>query len=322
VTGGITRRRRAHGFNDDAETRDLLRSRPGEQALRWAGSLLGGPVLSVKALRGGMNSAMHLLTIRPTRGGEEASAVLRRYVRPNVVAQEPNIASREARTLQFVEAVTVPTPLLLGVDPTGSAAGVPSVLMSQLAGKVDWWPSDLNSWLGRLAELLPAIHSAALPAPGVLEEFVPYRQERYEPPGWARSKAAWERAFEIFHGPQPVIYAGHRNRTFIQRDFHPGNVLWRNGSVSGVVDWQSACIGPDTIDVGHCRVNLYSYGLDVADRFTKEWQTVSGRTYDPWADVVSIIGVLDELRDRPRKRHREAVEEALIRATDEIGASA
>ena len=48
----------AHGFCDDEQTRRLLRSRPPRQALAWAGAWLGGPVISARALRGGMSSAV------------------------------------------------------------------------------------------------------------------------------------------------------------------------------------------------------------------------------------------------------------------------
>ncbi|HLQ52703.1 MAG TPA: hypothetical protein VK162_00380, partial [Streptosporangiaceae bacterium] len=47
------RRSPAHGFCDDEVTRRLLRSRPPRQALAWAAIQLGGPVISVRALRGG-----------------------------------------------------------------------------------------------------------------------------------------------------------------------------------------------------------------------------------------------------------------------------
>ena len=30
----------------------------------------------------------------------------------------------------------------------------------------------------------------------------------------------------------------------LHRDFDPGNVLWRRGTVSGAVDWQDARTGP------------------------------------------------------------------------------
>ena len=41
-----------YGFDDDAQTRRLLRSRPPRRALDWAGSALGGTVTSARPLRG------------------------------------------------------------------------------------------------------------------------------------------------------------------------------------------------------------------------------------------------------------------------------
>ena len=106
----------------------------------------------------------------------------------------------------------------------------------------------------------------------------------------------------------------------LHRDFHPGNVLWRRGTVSGVVDWQGACTGPAAADVGHCRVNLLTFGTDAAQRFTVLWQRTAGATYHPWADVVTIIGFLDDLRgDQGSERH--LVEDMLARAVAEIGGS-
>ena len=51
--------------------------------------------------------------------------MLRRYVRPEVNEEEPDIAKQEAEVLRFVEPLDVPTPRLLAVDPTGDEAGVP-----------------------------------------------------------------------------------------------------------------------------------------------------------------------------------------------------
>jgi aminoglycoside phosphotransferase (APT) family kinase protein len=304
-----------HGFCDDEETRRLLRSRPPRQALAWAAARLGGPVLSARALRGGMSSAVHLLT---TGGGagQRRQAVLRRYVRPEVNAAEPDIAEREARALRVAESIGVPTPLLLAVDPAGADAGAPAVLMSRLPGRVDWWPSDTGRWLRRLAELLPRIHASPRPAPGALRRFAPDPQASCQPPGWARHPRVWERAAEICHGPAPLLpeVLGHG-------DFHPGNVLWRWGKVSGVVDWQAARTGPAAADVAHCRVNLLAFGTGAADRFTAVWQHAAGAAYHPWADVVTIIGFLDDLRD-DWGSERLLIEDMLARAVAELGGTA
>jgi aminoglycoside phosphotransferase (APT) family kinase protein len=302
----------AHGFCDDDETRRLLRSRPPRQALVWAGQYLGARVTSARALRGGMSSAVHLLTAEHPHGGS-VQAVLRRYVRPDVNEEEPDIAKQEAEVLRFVEPLDLPTPRLLAVDPTGDEAGVPALLMSRLPGRVDWWPKDAEAWLRGLAEVLPRIHASPLSsAPGVIRPFAPYRQKSYEPPSWARHPAMWEEAVEIFHGPAPDEHVA-----FIQRDFHPGNVLWRCGKVSGVVDWQAASIGPAALDVAHCRANLLGYGRDVADRFTVLWEQASGTRYHPWAEVVTVIGFLDDLRDEQGSDH-DLVEDLLAQAVAEL----
>jgi hypothetical protein len=102
--------------------------------------------------------------------------------------------------------------------------------MSRLRGRVDWWPSDADPWLRRLADVLPGIHGAPLPPAGLIGSFAPDPQASYQPPPWARYPRAWERAAEISHGPSPEVPT-----VLMHRDFHPGNVLWRRGNVSGVV---------------------------------------------------------------------------------------
>ena len=64
--------------------------------------------------------------------GQRRQAVLRRYVRPELNAEEPDIAEREARALRVAESADVPAPALLAVDPAGAEAGVPAILMSRL----------------------------------------------------------------------------------------------------------------------------------------------------------------------------------------------
>ena len=311
---GLAGRSAAHGFCDDEATRRLLRTRPPRQALAWAAVRLGGPVLSAQALRGGMSSAVHLLTVADG-AGRRRQAVLRRYVRPELNAEDPHIAEREARALDVVEPVGVPTPLLLAVDPGGTEAGVPTVLMSRLPGRVDWWPSDTGRWLRRLAGVLPVIHAAPLPSAGLIGPFTPDLPVSYQPPWWARYPRIWERAADISRGLAPVL-----PEVLVHRDFHPGNVLWRRGTVSGVVDWQGACTGPAVIDVAHCRVNLLSFGAAAAGEFTGWCQREAGAAYHPWADVVTVIGFLDDLRE-DWGSERLLVEDMLARAVAELGGS-
>jgi aminoglycoside phosphotransferase (APT) family kinase protein len=124
----------------------------------------------------------------------------------------------------------------------------------------------------------------------------------------------WERAIEIFQGPVLDM-----DRTFIHRDFYPGNVLWHRRTASGLVDWEAASVGPRSIDVAHCRINLLHEGLDTADVFTRAWERHSGRTFHRWADIATIIGLLDAERRCPSaRRMRHDIETMLQHAVDEI----
>jgi aminoglycoside phosphotransferase (APT) family kinase protein len=257
---------------------------------------------------------MHALWLaRPFDGAD--SVVLRRYVIATVVDEQPDIAAREACVLQFVERAAVPTPRMLALDPTGTESGAPAMVMSRLAGRLDWSPADADRWLRGLAGVLPAFHALPLDNGPGLSEFRPYDPESWAAPMWMQRPALWERAVEVFHGP-PIDH----ERVFIHRDFHPGNVLWRRGRVTGVVDWQAGCIGPPSVDAFWCRVNIMgSFGLDLADRFITVWQKISGRTYHPWAEVVMLLDVMAWPVERTRREGAD-LEHALAQRLSELSA--
>jgi aminoglycoside/choline kinase family phosphotransferase len=76
------------------------------------------------------------------------------------------------------------------------------------------------------------------------------------------------------------------------RDYHPVNVLWQNGEVSGVVDWVNACLGPAGADVAHCRANLAQmFGVGVAEEFLQAYLERAGGEYNPFWDVDSVLNM-------------------------------
>lgn len=251
---------------------------------------------------------MHVLTVR-RRDDRIERVVLRRYVLPDDV-HEPDVAAREAEALRIVEAIGVATPILLGSDLSGEEVGAPALLMTRLAGRPVWEPRNRRRWCRELAETLVAVNDVAAPPVGVVPTYSPHRQRSYAVPRWARDVSMWERAVEIAH--EPSIDAPAR---FVHRDFHPGNVLWVRSRLTGVVDWQHASMGPAVVDVGHSRLNFFIYDEGLAELFTTTWEEVAQAAFDPWADLVAIIGALDSLRDSPPPpRAREAIERALAAA--------
>ena len=164
-----------HGFELDAADEALLRGPVPAQALRWVGESLGpsARVLATEALAGGTSSAVHALRV-DTGGSRVRELVLRRFVRADWLAEEPDTATREAEALELLDDVDLPTPRLIAVDPDGSHAGAPSVLMTRLPGSVEWEPPVLDEFLRALAQPLPVIHSVPVAAGAVLPDYRPY----------------------------------------------------------------------------------------------------------------------------------------------------
>ena len=260
---------------------------------------------------GGASLAMHRVTVT-LANGDSARLVLRRSVRPEQIADDPSVAAHEAAVLQLVERIATPTPRLIGVDPTGALAGAPAVLMTELPGRPEWAAGQ--RWMRQLVDVLADVHDIDPAAARAVRPFGVYAQDSYALPKWVTKPALWERAIEIFQGP--VL---DDDRTFIHRDFYPGNVLWHRRAVSGLVDWEAASVGPRSMDVAHCRINLLYEGLDAADVFTQLWEQRTGRTFHRWADIATIIGLLDaELSHPSARRKRFDIEAMVQRAVDEI----
>jgi aminoglycoside phosphotransferase (APT) family kinase protein len=301
-----------HGFELSPADERLLRGPPPGAALRWAAAAAGpGAIIRrVEALAGGTSSAVHAVDVE-LAGGPTARLVLRRFVRADWLAAEPDLAAREAAALTIAAGSSVPTPSLVAVDPDGDGAGDPAVLMTRLPGVVDWNPTEVETYLRGLAEALPPIHEAVVGDGPRPPDYAPYAVAMHRAPSWAAQPDAWLRAIEVLEGPLPT-----GEKSFIHRDYHPGNVLWHGGAVSGVVDWVNASVGSPWADVGHCRCNLASeVGPAAADRFLECYRVAAGRhdDYHPYWDIVAVIGGLDESADAAPDPRDEAFLVAAVR---------
>src|SRR4051794_17389216 len=124
---------------DDAQRAAwLIRQPPPAATLAWlVDELDASGVVEVSPMRGGSTAAMHRV-ILIDRSEHQLDVVLRRYVRPKILAESPTVAAAEARALQLAERVPVPTPTLLALDSTGDRADVPALAMTLLDGKPVW----------------------------------------------------------------------------------------------------------------------------------------------------------------------------------------
>ena len=261
--------------------------RLSENTRRWVESAAGGTIASINRVAGATSSLLHSVEIETAEGS--GFLVLRRFIDEEWTRAEPDVAIREARSLQHAARAGLPSPVLIAVDADGSHCGVPATLVTRVHGDVLLEPSDWTPWTRGLAAAAAQIHR--VDAAGF-----PWKYRRYNErdalsvPRWSSRPEAWKRAIEVIERPQPPY-----RECFIHRDFHPSNVLWSGGRVTGIVDWVNGCRGPAGIDVAWCRHNLANlHGVDVADRFLDAYIAEAGSDfeYDPYWDLMSVIELL------------------------------
>ena len=196
-------------------------------------------------------------------------------------------APLEWSRLQFAQRVALPVPEPIVADLVSVWFGRPAVVMSRLPGRPDLTPNDVDSWVGALAHALADLHATPVnEADGAVT-----RPPRFE---------AW-RAAAGDHDPLTAAAADGvaarlplraSERVLTHGDFHPGNILWHRGRISGVVDWSAARLDNRWYDVAYCRASLcIHHGPDIADRLTHAYSGIVGRTSDelPVYDVMCVL---------------------------------
>lgn len=263
-----------------------------DPVLRWVSHVVGATPVGSRGLPGATSSSVSVVEF-----ADGAQLVLRLHTNDAWLAEEPDLARREALVLRALAGTSVVAPSLIAVDESGEFCGRPAVLMSRLPGESDPGVASADR-LRLLADALPALH--AQPIPDGVPVFAPYQQPAARSvPAWTPMPEVWRAAIDVCASPSasgPTV--------FIHRDYHPGNVLFEGDRLTGVVDWVNACAGPPEIDIAHCRINIaLAHGLDAADEFaaiaTALYPAADPRRQTYW-DLVDCLDLASPADANPR----------------------
>ncbi len=186
---------------------------------------------------------------------------------------------REANVLRFLEPQTahlnVACPRLIAVELDIDRFGGPAMIATYIPGAVEILPDNAQTWARDLAAALPQVHRLdPTDAPQPLQVMAPGPgQLPPTPPSWlneldGNTRDAWHAVIAAASQGVPDTRA-----VFIHGDYHPTNVIWERGHITGIIDWTLACTGPVGIDLAHCRTNLVSlYGVEVANEFLEAYR--------------------------------------------------
>ena len=219
------------------------------------------------------NSVQVLDTLSP------AGSRLRLVVKRMTDEPDPERATADFHGLQIARKHGIPAPEPVLLDATGELLGVPGIVTTFVEGTQNANPSDPEKWARDIAELLLRVHDVRLDADErrciydgnemglyFLSGEWPERME-----GHPLSDTIYDAIGELRGGlaaDRPV---------FLHMDFWPGNILWLDGRITAVLDWDASGYGDRAIDVGNFMMEMHLRGIrGAAQPFLEHYEASSG----------------------------------------------
>ena len=197
--------------------------------------------------------------------GRSRVVVFRRYARnPARIVGE----FRLLRHLHNCDNAALPVPEALLLDTAGELLGAPYMLLEFLPGQTTFEPANVDGLIKQAVTALDAIHAIDVRAPAL--EPLPQREfarHTFEDAAVSTLRANILTELQP-HWPPPVTNEPVLNHG----DFWPGNLLWLDGTLTGVIDWEDANLADPLADLANTRLEfLWAYGADAMTVFTEHY---------------------------------------------------
>lgn len=241
--------------------------------------------------------------------------------------QNPQIARDEFRLLQIAQAHGLAAPRPIYVDDACDIFPTPLVVIEFIEGETVFEPPDLAVYLRQLATELARIHSIKDSSELT---FLPKQGNGFgnRPPtlddslSEGRIRNALEAAWPVSQANASVLLHG---------DYWPGNVLWNDGELAAVIDWEDARTGDPLSDLGNARLEiLMALGHDAMHEFTRQYTSrvsidLENLPYWELVAALRLCGKLSEWGLQPpveasmRERHTWFVGRAVEGVMGDVG---
>tara|TARA_B100000029_G_scaffold271927_1_gene266934 strand:- start:992 stop:1942 length:951 start_codon:yes stop_codon:yes gene_type:complete len=228
-------------------------------------------LVSASPFEGGMSAVMTLLVLDASSGRER---YVHRVPAGDDLQQKASAARRELEVLGVLEKLEIPAPRpVLTVDESDGCCE-PFLVMTHIDAAPDYDPADRKIFAQQLASQLVALHCSEVPATDEcwfdsfeFDVLADHRSWMQALPDEFRIKDMYERLRALATLP------GAGTRCLIHGDYWPGNLLWRDGCLVAVVDWEDARLGDPLQDLSIARLDLsWSFGHDISQFFTACYQ--------------------------------------------------
>jgi aminoglycoside phosphotransferase (APT) family kinase protein len=283
-----------------------------------------GKLLRAWELKGGVSAQVTALEIQDLEAGQ-LKVVLRQHGDADV-QQNPHVAADEFRLLQILHSAGLAAPAPHLLDQSSEIFPKPYIVVGYIEGEPAGTSASLNNVTSQLATQLARIHN--LDCAKWELSFLPRQEERCARKLKQRP-AVLDHSLDEGH-IRAVLEAAWpmaplNPPTLLHGDYWPGNTLWQDGKLAGVIDWEDAAIGDPLADLGNARLEiLWAYGLDAMLRFTDHYCSLRpvDLTHLPYWDLYAALRpasqlsqwALDEATERKmRARHHLFITQAFNR---------
>jgi aminoglycoside phosphotransferase (APT) family kinase protein len=267
----------------------------------------GSHLLRTWILPGGVSAQVTALELRQPDGRTHRLVV--RQHGAGDLQHNPQIAAAEFRLLHLLHAAGLPAPRPYYLDQSGTLFPTPYIVLEYVEGAPEFAPADLADYLRQFAAQLARIH--ALDGAHPDWSFLPRQAQLTSEHLRARPTRADE-AFGVAGIRETLAAAWPLPRgngaALLHGDFWPGNLLWQEGRLVAVLDWEDAQVGDPLADVANSRLEiLWAFGSAAMQQFTQEYQ--SRRPIDftnlPYWDLWAALGPAAKLAGWGLDAHTE-----------------
>ncbi len=240
---------------------------------------------------GGISAEMAAVAFQQMDGRLEKIIV--RRPGKQTFSENPLAAENEYRTLAITRSVGLATPAPITLDVSGNIFPEPYLVIEYIDGEPDFSLAHAGSLARQMVEHLARIHTARFSTPDrsfLLEIPRSLAVELDRQPFAASQAFAAEAIGNTLRNAWP--FPQRNEPVLLHGDYWPGNLLWRNGQLAAVVDWEDACIGDPLLDFAISRLDiLWIFGRDAFQAFTQQY--LAGMAIDtttlPYWDLYAAL---------------------------------
>jgi aminoglycoside phosphotransferase (APT) family kinase protein len=263
--------------------------------------------IDLPTLAGGIAPGSHLLRSWPLKGGISAEMTAFELVladgatralvlrRPGIAAfqHNPGGIAAEFKLLSLLDPLGLSTPRPWHLFAPGELCATSALVIEYIEGQPDFSPGRPDETTVQMAAQLARFHHLDCRQPDLtflpgqpihLNEIIgPSPRRPDNSMQEERIRATLNAAWPFPHPNQPRLLHG---------DYWPGNILWQDGQLVGVIDWEDAMRGDPLADLALSRLDIrWIYGAQAMDAFTAQYlsQSASDLRDLPYWDLCAAL---------------------------------